>query len=281
VQVGRVEVLSPAPQLALAIGLGERADRAVTWPGLGSRDPRPLRLFVVPDEAAFRRLGRGTVPAWGVGLAIPGVRAIAIRADAPDPAGTLRHELAHLALRDAVRGRLPLWFDEGYAVVAAGEWDRFDALQLNLAVARGRIGDLRMLDAALRRSESEAATAYALAGSAVLYLARRNPARTLDALLARLEGGTGFDEAVLATTGLDPGGFEEAWQRDVRGRYNLLVWLVAGGGWGLLAVVVIVLALSRRRRDRPRRAALDVGWPDPGDPDPAEGISLDHDRPAG
>jgi hypothetical protein len=246
--------------MSLGLALAEEADRAVVWPGIGRRAPGPIRLMIAPDAVAFAKVSGGRVPAWGVGLAMPGGRAIVIRADAPDPLVALRHELAHLALHEAVRVRVPLWFDEGYAVVAAGEWDRMEALRLNLAVVRGGVGDLRTLDAALRQSEAEAATAYALAGSAVLLLARSNPAQSLDALFAKLGTGTGFEEAVGITTGYTLGTFERAWQKDLRRQYGWFVWLVAGGGWTILGVVVLVTARWRRKRDAPRRAALDAGW---------------------
>jgi hypothetical protein len=281
VQVGRVTVIAPAALVSLGVAMGERADQPAAWMGLGRRDPLPMRLVVVPDEAAFTRISRGRVPGWGVGLALPAARTIVVRADAPDPMAALRHELAHLALHGALAGRVrvPLWFDEGYAVVAAGEWDRFDALQLNLTVARGRVGNLWTLDASLRRGPVEAETAYALAGAAVLHLARLHPAGTLDALIGRLLDGEDFPAAVLASTGYTVDGFDAAWRRDLRTRYGLVVWLVAGGGWAALGLVVIGLAIWRRRRDQPRRAALDVGWAIPADEPEFGGESLDQDGP--
>jgi len=255
-----VALTAPPSAMALGLALAEHADRAVEWPGLGRRDPGPMRLMVVPDAEAMARVARGRVPSWGVALAMPGGRSIVVRADAPDPLVALRHELAHLALHEAIRVRVPLWFDEGYAVVAAGEWDRMESLRLNLAVVRGAVGNLRTLDAALRQSEAEAATAYALAGSAVLLLARSNPNQSLDALFAKLGSGTGFEEAVGITTGYTLGTFERAWQKDLRSRYGWFVWLVAGGGWTILGVLVLVLARWRRKRDAPRRVALDQGW---------------------
>lgn len=259
--------MAPADHLTLGIALGERADRAAVWPGLGRREPEPLRLVVAPDEAAMVRVSRGRVPGWGVGLALPGARTIVVRADAPDPYGALRHELAHLALHEVVRVRVPLWFDEGYAVVAAGEWDRMDAFRLNLTVIRGAVGDLRTLDGALRQSEIEAATAYALAGSTVMHLARLNPTRTLDPLLKKLAAGDPFDSAVVATTGLSLAGFERSWQKDLRRRFGVLVWISAGGGWIVVALLVIAAARWRRKRDLPRRHALDEGWVIEPDPD--------------
>src|SRR5206468_6567761 len=63
---------------------------------------------------------------------------------------SLRHELAHLALRWHVRRHVPLWFEEGYAAVAAQEWDRLDALRLNWQLARGVHMNLDDVDRALR-----------------------------------------------------------------------------------------------------------------------------------
>lgn len=258
--VGRVQVLAASRHMALGIALGEQADRVAVWPGLGRQDPGPVRLVVASDGSALGRAGRGQVPSWGVGLAIPGARTIVVRADAPDPYGALRHELAHLALHQAVKVRLPLWFDEGYAVYAAGEFDRMEALRLNLAVVRGAIGDLRTLDRALRQGEAEAATAYALAGSTVQLLARLHPTGSLDAMVGRLAAGEPFDSAVVATTGYTVAGFERAWQRDLRRRFGWFVWFAAGGGWFVLALLVIVAVRWRRQRDLPRRLALNEGW---------------------
>ena len=212
----------------------------------------------------------GRAPGWGVGLAFPKARTIVLRADQPDPPSTLRHELAHLALHGAVRGRVPLWFDEGYASWAAGEWERIELLHLGVALAGIAPPDLRTLDAMLRGSERTADIAYALATSAVLELARRNPAGTLNALLAELENGTDFDSAVLRTTGLTVDRFEVSWQHAVRSRYNLVTWLLAGGFWTLAGGAVVLSMYLRRRADRPRRAALDVGWVIASDDDPVD-----------
>src|SRR5439155_18620183 len=89
----------------------------------------------------------------------------------------LRHELAHVALRWRVRRVLPLWFEEGYAAVAAGEWDRLDALRLNWQLARGVHMDLDELDRPLRGDRTDAETAYGLATTAVLLLDRRGDGR--------------------------------------------------------------------------------------------------------
>jgi len=258
--VGQVSVVAWPRSMDLAIALGQVADRPAEWPGLGRRDLGELRLIVAPDEDQFNRLRRGSIPSWGVGLAFPATRTIVLRADDPSVRQTLTHELGHLALHAAVPGRVPLWFDEGWASWAAGEFNRLDVLSLNFAVIGGRVPDLRQLDGALRGSSIEANTAYALAASAVLELARRNPSGTLEPLLELLEAGKPFDEAVLATTGFTLDRFDEAWRKSVKRRYGLVTWLAATGLWLILGLMVVAAYWYRRERDRPRRAALNYGW---------------------
>lgn len=272
-QVGRVTAVAWPAQRAVAADLARLADRPAEWPGLGLRDPGPLRLIVVPDAHLLDSLTAGRAPSWGAAIAVPGARTILLRADEGDLVRTLRHELAHLALHEAVGVRVPLWFDEGYASWAAGEWDRLGTLELNLTVVRGAVPTLTGLDGALRGSASSADAAYALAVSAVAELARRNPTGTLTPLLRRLESGEDFDAAVLATTGLAVGRFEQEWQRAVRRRYTLGNWLIAGGGWLIVALLVAVQVRRRRRLDRVRRAALDEGWNV--EPETEQGSELD------
>lgn len=257
----------------LAIALAERADTPAEWPGLGRLDPGPIRLIVAGDPERMRALTGGRAPAWGAGVALPGSRTILVRADAQNPLGVLRHELAHLALHRAIRVRVPRWFDEGYAAYAAGEWDRLDQLALNMAVLRGATPELAQLDAALRGGAPEASTSYALAMSAIIELARRHPSGTLDPLLALLKEGVAFDAALTRTTGLTPGQFAEEWRKGVRHRFGLLSWAAAGGLWLVVAAGVVLAAWLRRRADRPRRIALDDGWVIP-----PEEASADLDR---
>lgn len=265
-------LIAPPDLRPLGFALAEQAAVPIEFPGIGLWVPERLRLIVVESGASLRRAGGRPVPSWGVGYAFPRSSTIVIRADAIDPAGALRHELAHLALHARIQGRVPLWFDEGYAVVAAREFGRWLGLELNLAVATRGVGDLAALDRALRGAAPEAQTAYALAGSAVGHLIQLQPTGSLDRFVARLADGVGFEPALREVTGYDLAEFERSWQRELKRRYGLLVWVAAGGWLALTALAVALGVWYRRRREGPRRRALDLGWPLPG---PGDGSQLD------
>jgi hypothetical protein len=260
IRVGQVTAVAWPAQVGLATELAKRAAQPTEWPGLGRRSAGPVRLIVVPDLRRLDSLSSGRAPSWGAAVALPGARTILLRADAEDLYRTLRHELAHLVLHQAIAVRVPLWFDEGYAAWAAGEWDRLGALELNLAVVRGAVPDLEGLDGTLRGSASTADASYALAVSAVTELARRNPSGSIAPLLERLGRRQDFPSAVKATTGLTLSQFDGEWRRTLRRRYSLATWLLAGGGWGVLTLALWALLRRRRALDLPRRAALDEGW---------------------
>ncbi len=200
VQVGAVRVMAEPRYRDLGIALAELADRPVEWPGLGRQSPPAFTLIMAADSSEMARLTRGRAPGWGAGVAFPQARIIVLRADLPDVRQTLRHEIAHLMLRANRAVRVPLWFDEGYATWATGEFGGSDVLELNLAVAMGKVPSLQEVDRMLRASARTADLAYALAASAVGEIARRPEPGGLDRLLERLNAG---DAVRLRAGGVD------------------------------------------------------------------------------
>ena len=271
VLVGRVTAVAWPAQQGLAAALAEAADRAPPFPGVGPLPARPIRVILAPTRERFDSLTRGRLPRWSEGAAFPEAGTVVLLTDGPHDrlTGALRHELAHVALRWRVRRMLPLWFEEGYAAVAAGEWDRLDALRLNWQVARGVQLDLDELDRALRSDRPDATTAYALATTAVLLLERWGGGHGLEPFIDYLTRDATLDAALRHTYHVTEGDFEARWQRDVAARYGWLGWASAVGlFWAALGLVLIWLVRLRRRRDRVRRALLDEGWTLPQDDEP-------------
>jgi hypothetical protein len=267
ITVGQVTAIAWPGQQALATATAEQADRAGTFPGIGVLPARPIRIILAPSRAKYDSLTRGRLPLWSEGAAFPDAGTIVLLADRPTgrPAA-LRHELAHLALRWHVRRHIPLWFEEGYAAVAAQEWDRLDVLRLNWQLARGVHMNLDDVDRALRGAPGDAETGYALATTAVLLLQRWGGERGLEPLMANLPTAESFDAALRATYHLTEGDFELRWQKDVGSRYGWISWLAAMGFfWLAIGALLVALVVLRRKRDRRKRAALEeetAGSPD-------------------
>jgi hypothetical protein len=267
ITVGQVTAIAWPGQQALATAIAEQADRAGAFPGIGVLPARPIRIILAPSRAKYDSLTRGRLPLWSEGAAFPDAGTIVLLADRPTgrPAA-LRHELAHLALRWHVRRHIPLWFEEGYAAVAAQEWDRLDALRLNWQLARGVHMNLDDVDRALRGAPGDAETGYALATTAVLLLQRWGGERGLEPLMTNLPTAESFDAALRATYHLTEGDFELRWQKDVGSRYGWISWLAAMGFfWLAIGALLVALVVLRRKRDRRKRAALEeetAGSPD-------------------
>lgn len=258
-EVGRVTAVAWPGQERLATAVAEMADHATGFPGIGPLPDRPIRIILAPTRELYDSLTRGRLPLWSEGAAFPEASTIVLLSNRPTfhPSTALRHELAHLALRWHAGRRAPLWFEEGYAAVAAREWDRFDALQLNWQLARGVRMTLDEVDRALRGARADAQTGYALAATAVLLLERWGGERGLEPLLTNLAAGASFDAALRDTYHITASDFEERWQRDVASRYGWLTWAGAMGFfWLAIGAILAALVVLRRRRQREKRAAL-------------------------
>ncbi len=232
-------------------------------------DGPPVHIFFAPDPERFDSLTGGRAPEWGAGIAIPDAGAIVLPAyfsqrGAPhELARTLRHELAHIALhRYLAPARPPRWFDEGYARIAAGEWDFEAAWQLRLAFATGKAPHLDSLALDWPRREAEARIAYLLASTAVDYLLERGGERALGIFLGRWQETGSLEAALRRTYGLTVGQFEEDWRAAVRKDFGWTYFFVHSAlFWSLAGVLLLILYIRRRRHNIQRLEALRTADP--------------------
>lgn len=227
--------------------------------------PRPtarVLILIAPDRRGFAELIGPHAPEYGAAIAVPSEQRIVMQgsragSDAGNPLQVLRHELAHLALHEAMGDIPPRWFDEGYASVVAGEWGREDVIATNLALAWRGIPSLEALDAAFAGGAGRASAAYAMAHRAVVELAALDPARGLTLFFRYWRNTRELDSAIRQAFTMTQAQFEDRWRRNTRRRYGALA-LFADLTLGavILVVVLIPLHLSRRRRDRERLARM-------------------------
>ena len=257
----RFTILADRSNETLARSLLEQAVATDTFPGL----PRPtaaVTLVIAANARQFRDLIGPSVPEWGSAVAFPHENRIVMQgrrasSRAGDPFEVLRHELAHLAVHEALGDLTPRWFDEGYASFAAREWSREDALRTNVALVIRGTPALDELERWFGGGASRAEAAYALAYRAVADLAELDPRRGLTVLFTEWKRTGKLDTAVRNAYGLTLAGFEARWRSRTRRRYGglaLLADLTLAAGFVLM--VIAPLYVARRRRDRRRMAVL-------------------------
>lgn len=264
---GRFTFVAFPRDVALARSLLGEALGRDTFPGL----PRPrahARILVTPDAPHFHDAIGPAAPEWGAAVATPENGRIVMQGSrassaAGDPRETLRHELAHLALHEALGDLPPRWFDEGYASFAAAEMARDDVLATNVALAFTGIPPLDSLDALFQGGESRAQTGYALARTAVAAIAALDRERGLSLFFQYWRETRSMDQAMRRAYGVTEASFETQWKASTRRRYGALA-LFADVSFAALLFLAVVgpLWLLRRQRDRRRldlmRAADEV-----------------------
>jgi len=245
----------------LAHAILARAAATDTFPGL----PRPTErvlIAIAPDHGRFREWSGSGAPEWGAAVAIPDERRIVMQGSnagsgAGNPMQVLRHELAHLALHEYLGDLPPRWFDEGYASVAAGEWDRDAALSTSVGLVFHGVPRLDSLDAEFQGGESQAGGAYALSYRAVTELAALDPDRGLTLFFRYWRQTSSMDVAIRRAYGMTEDAFEQRWRERTMRRYGALAVMANMTlALGLLGIVIVPLYVMRRRRDRMRMEQL-------------------------
>lgn len=260
-RAGRFEVLAHPPEERLARSLLADAVARDTFPGL-PRLTDTVRVVLAPDREAFRALVGDGAPDWGGAFAFPGERLIVMQGrnaggDAGDPLVTLRHELAHLALGEVLRGTVPRWFDEGYASFAAGEWGRDEVLVTSFGLIWRGIPTLRGLDSLFYAGPDRAQRAYALSHRAVAELSALGRERGLTLLFDYWAREGSFERALRRANGLTSDDFERLWRAKVRRQYGILA---LAADVSVLSVFLVFLLgplwWQKRRRMQERLARM-------------------------
>jgi hypothetical protein len=260
---GRFTVAAASRDAPLARSLLAAATSRDTFPWL----PRPtarVLIVIAPDRQRFAELVGPHAPEYGAAIAVPAEQRIVMQgsragSDAGDPIQVLRHELAHLALHEAMGALPPRWFDEGYASYVAGEWGREEVLATNLALAWRGVPSLEALDQAFEGGASQAAGAYALAQRAVVELAALDPERGLTLFFSYWRESGDLDPAIRRAFQLTQGDFEARWRQRTRRRYGALALFAdLSVGAVVLVMVLVPLHIARKKRNRERLERLRV-----------------------
>jgi hypothetical protein len=214
-----------------------------------------------PGEMAVLAPQGAPYPKYAAGVAYPqlGLVLLTIAPVHPNSQHDLRevfkHELAHIALSDAVLGRaVPRWFNEGFAVFASGESSLVRWQSLWTATLSDNLLPLARLERGFPSDDATASVAYAQAVDVVRFLVRREEEQRFAALVARIRDGQTFERALEDAYGTNVPSLEFGWREDVARRYTF--WPVFFSGSMIWAGALGLFVWGWRRRKRQNRETM-------------------------
>jgi len=169
---------------------------------------------------------------------------------------TLKHEMIHIAfgrLNARTGHSVPLWFNEGVACWAMGRLRMGDPKLLVRAANTDTLIPLEHLAAAFPQTGIARELAYQQGESAVTFLLEAYGADSIRRIVARMDQGLNFDEALDELTGGTD--FQSRWKQYVRHKYPFLamIWNFFSLFTGLALFVIFAYAIYRVRRRRIRK----------------------------
>lgn len=215
-----------------------------------------VEVRVAPTFADMARLAPVEIPPpeYAVGVAYNGMHFVLLTMMAPrgaegtDLEAVFRHELAHVALEDAVKGHhVPVWFNEGLAMHLAGE--KLERVyDLWRATTQGSLLPVADLDRSFPRNPLEVSIAYAQSADFVGFLGSRTDLPRFHSLIERLGEGQTFDRAANDAYGADLRKLEYQWRSNLEKRFSVLPLLTGGGFIWVLVMGGLVYAYVKKRR---------------------------------
>jgi hypothetical protein len=218
----------------------------VTQPG------SPIRVILAPESSPLAK----TTPAWVAGYT-DGVSDSVVLLPERTPSypdggleEVLAHEVAHVLVYRASAGRrIPRWFNEGVAMLAARSWRFRDDTQFALGLVSGGRVPLWKLDDLFGGNRGDVERAYALSGALVQDLLDRYGTGLPAALFSRVAQGIPFDEALRRTTGATLADVGDAfWARQGVLKRWLPVVTSTAVLWLGVTLLAVVAAVKRRRQ---------------------------------
>lgn len=235
----------------------------------GLRAPSHVTVILCSGRRQFESVVPGA-PKWAMAIARPAADEIVIDGvpftqPGNNARATLTHELLHLALGEAARGKpdlFPLWFNEGLACWAADAPHPGDYERVDLAAAFKTLPRLAELEGAFPENKHDAALAYLTSEHFVRYLASSFGPAVLPRIVAQAVVQDSFDEAFARVCGRPVEMAELEWRQSLRAA-NPPAWVVLRhlNLFALMALLLIAAFVAMKRRSKRIKEAWDrEGW---------------------
>ena len=190
---------------------------------LGLKFTGEVDIYLSSQPAEFGELTDWKLPKWAQGVALTSKKTIVLKSprysgSTHDLSKAAVHEFVHILLANEV-GWVPLWLNEGLAVMLSGE-GYFNDRPLTSASITGRFIPFRDLERVLKFNWADAQLAYQQSLSATRYLVSEFGWEAMRSLLWGLQSGQKYDKAFMDATGLWPDEFENEWLKKMGGKFR-------------------------------------------------------------
>ena len=226
---------------------------------------QPVKIYIYASSGDLRN-ALIYPQEWTGGVAFPGYGTVIIGISPDNLAWGKRaiaHEMGHLVVHQALSGfygHLPVWLDEGLAMDAEGDLRPDLQTMFNKAITHDTLFSVRSISSSFPTDPDEARLCYAESYSLVQFLIDTYGSDKILNLLAVLNEGNTYDDAMLEVYDFNVDGLNAVWRESLAlgpqpsptpdgeassfpAPYIALVATVV-----ILSVVPVYLALSFRRR---------------------------------
>ena len=199
---------------------------------------------------------RGWVPTWSAAVAYPSLNLIimksprVMKAGVMDLAKVFKHELTHIAVGRAFRGReeVPRWLDEGLAMYESREWSFSRVSTMTKAVLTDSLIPLSEITTSFPREVERAELAYCQSFYLVSFLVSKFGSEDFHRFIREYIGVGDLQEILLKVYGMGWEDFEEEWKGYLRLRFSWIPILTSTTTLWFLITLVFILGYARKKR---------------------------------
>lgn len=219
-----------------------------------------IDVFIADNKNEFEKFlpEKSRVPAWAVGVAFPALnRIVLLKEPRIDLAATFRHELNHILLGQAFRGKekVPRWLDEGLAMIVAEDWNLSAMTVMTGAVLSGSVMPMAAIAGHFPYEEKRARIAYAQSFYFIAFLKKEFGDENFRRFLNTYQKQPNFKAALKRTYYLDWPEIDDLWQQYLRLRFNWIPILTSTGFlWFVASIIFVVGYFIKKRRSRKKLA---------------------------
>ncbi len=220
---------------------------------------------LIVNTDSFQRHFADRLPDWGVGVALPSGRVIAVDYSRLPAVGrglreVFLHEMVHALLFQGSGGAwLPTWLHEGTAMLYSGEWRFSDTVSL---ILDGRVPDLARLQGRFPIPHDRADRAYRTSLLAVSRLREGYGDEIIADLVRETNKCGNFSEAFSTVTGEGLDGFQREFAAAMKLKFGWVLFLTRWPGLFVLSAFIFAVGATRKIIITRRRMAAMEDHPD-------------------